>query len=1267
MEACCRLLTQRKRQNHARGSPRGAKYLSHTLTVHVYSLVVSKSFSEARFSRAKQPQQQRQHDEKTKVLAKSEGNNLDYCVGHARGELGWLPAPCGMDGRVSVGDRRENPTDVRPKLGFAATLGPMPPTGVAAPRREVVPSIGNGIGRETRDTTTSPPVACDNAHQPTASTSTSSDAPNERLRRELNATKHELVDATAVALSGMESHAELVWARRDLAAQREAAVRWQKETTARTRESSEKDDRIRERLRKLGLWRLMGRLGLDMSLQNNSRLAMKTWLDAVRRRARMEGGLVTHTTPDRKYASKGNTRTDSEKQNPDDHENPLSDDPDSDSDDGEPGPRRWRSCTKRKQTTEKISAFNDPDLASRRSSMVDDDDAESVVSYSTLASTEFDGGGNDDKSSVVSEDEGHGLRFLELKGSKNKKKHSYSTAPTAAPGLRHADLARLAMSVPPSGPIGGVGSEAVLAWRERASAAAADLEAMSAAKFAAEEELRARRRVERATTSKTAEQEEVLRGEIETLRCSIAAGEQRHATRLASAAEQHELNVKSETAWREKLAVQLCEAQASREEAEGTLRELQRSTRDSAVLAARRVEEDAVAETETKRALALERDIESLRFEAETRETTWREKLTAETTARDDLEKAHVTLRETQRATNEELEQTRDAAVRAAQALEKELNAARVERDAAELAAREATNTSRAHHDEVSELSKTRERDLETRLLESRRKMLASDIAWRERLAEAENRAAAAAATAEARERELADASREAALQREAAVAATAAIAMARETAAAAAAKAASAREAAAEAEAAVSLASSSAFSSRTVAERLALESAAAEARASSEQRESSSREALDAERKLRADAESSLRDTTQTSRARETGLEEALHEARENTRAASEARADAANALAAKERELADVAALRAAAAEEATRARLAEYALSERLADVSTSAKVTQAERDDLSGELVTLKETHDTLSGGFQKLRDENETLIRVQNETSRRDAALLQQHKEKLEAKEREFVELKRLRDEADANAETWKRRVERTEAELQEMSVSTARATDERRHAMDAEARAVSLLETKLSSLDSTLSKQVESLQTRLNNAQSALAKAEAKMLVMARDLAEAEEELETRDALAAEEGRRVASTKETSQVRLIETRQGMNDAVPVVETSSTGVSDHPIFSKTRNNRHVEVERMLKALAFDPNVRDKHGNTVLAVAAQNNRKRLVKAAVRAGVRLDAQNEKGNTAAHFACAYGYEDISEYLVKKGADPGILNGEGKRPDQGL
>ena len=86
--------------------------------------------------------------------------------------------------------------------------------------------------------------------------------------------------------------------------------------------------------------------------------------------------------------------------------------------------------------------------------------------------------------------------------------------------------------------------------------------------------------------------------------------------------------------------------------------------------------------------------------------------------------------------------------------------------------------------------------------------------------------------------------------------------------------------------------------------------------------------------------------------------------------------------------------------------------------------------------------------------------------------------------------------------------------------------------------------------------------------------------------------------------------------------------------------------------------------MLSSGAVSPDARDRNGNTVLIVAAQNNRKRVAKAAVRAGAPLDA---KGNTAMHFALAYGYEDIAEYLVRKGADPTVTNEEGLRPDQGL
>ena len=113
--------------------------------------------------------------------------------------------------------------------------------------------------------------------------------------------------------------------------------------------------------------------------------------------------------------------------------------------------------------------------------------------------------------------------------------------------------------------------------------------------------------------------------------------------------------------------------------------------------------------------------------------------------------------------------------------------------------------------------------------------------------------------------------------------------------------------------------------------------------------------------------------------------------------------------------------------------------------------------------------------------------------------------------------------------------------------------------------------------------------------------------------------------------------------------------------------SDDGRGVHPVFSRVRNNRHGEVEDMLASGAVDPDIRDNHGNTVLAVATQNNRKRIVKAAVRAGVPLDAQNAQGQTAMHFAYAYGYDELAEYLIRKGANPMVTNVHGLRPDEGL
>jgi ankyrin repeat protein len=196
---------------------------------------------------------------------------------------------------------------------------------------------------------------------------------------------------------------------------------------------------------------------------------------------------------------------------------------------------------------------------------------------------------------------------------------------------------------------------------------------------------------------------------------------------------------------------------------------------------------------------------------------------------------------------------------------------------------------------------------------------------------------------------------------------------------------------------------------------------------------------------------------------------------------------------------------------------------------------------------------------------------------------------------------------------------------------------------------------------------------------------SALALAEAKMVRMARDLAEAEEELEQRDAAEASrlEGLTMGLTMATSRMRVAAPETlltaDQNDAETPAEIHVSSAleiqreralvprSEHDIFSKVRNNRHGEVETLLSSGAVSPDFRDRNGNTVLMVAAQNNRKRLVKACVRHGVPLDARNLKGNTAMHFAKAYGYEDVAEYLVRKGADPTIVNHEGLRPDQGL
>ncbi len=303
------------------------------------------------------------------------------------------------------------------------------------------------------------------------------------------------------------------------------------------------------------------------------------------------------------------------------------------------------------------------------------------------------------------------------------------------------------------------------------------------------------------------------------------------------------------------------------------------------------------------------------------------------------------------------------------------------------------------------------------------------------------------------------------------------------------------------------------------------------------------------------------------------------------------------------------------------------------------------------------------------------------------------------------KERALAELKRMREEANEATETWRARLEResgarekVEGELRELQLSSraerdaaeraaAGEAERRRRAVEEEKIRVEALEKKLQALQESsrgASASRGALESRLKESEVALARAEAKMARMRRDLEEAEEELELRDE---EEDKKTAAgaallpprppptavIPQQQQQQQQQPSSSLRDSTASIGRGSgglgrgSGAKSHPIFSRVRNNRHAEVEAALVDGTVDVNIVDQHGNSLLAVATQNNRKRIVKACVRAGVPLDAQNAQGQTAMHYAYAYGYVELAEYLVRKGANPMLVNQHGLRPDEGL
>lgn len=104
-----------------------------------------------------------------------------------------------------------------------------------------------------------------------------------------------------------------------------------------------------------------------------------------------------------------------------------------------------------------------------------------------------------------------------------------------------------------------------------------------------------------------------------------------------------------------------------------------------------------------------------------------------------------------------------------------------------------------------------------------------------------------------------------------------------------------------------------------------------------------------------------------------------------------------------------------------------------------------------------------------------------------------------------------------------------------------------------------------------------------------------------------------------------------------------------------------------IFSKARHGRYKEVEELLEAGALVDGT-DARGNSVLIAACQGGSLKTVKALLRRGCETNAQNHQGNTALHYAFAYKYEEVADYLIRKGgALPDICNMHGLACVEGL
>ncbi|CAI2380208.1 unnamed protein product [Moneuplotes crassus] len=127
----------------------------------------------------------------------------------------------------------------------------------------------------------------------------------------------------------------------------------------------------------------------------------------------------------------------------------------------------------------------------------------------------------------------------------------------------------------------------------------------------------------------------------------------------------------------------------------------------------------------------------------------------------------------------------------------------------------------------------------------------------------------------------------------------------------------------------------------------------------------------------------------------------------------------------------------------------------------------------------------------------------------------------------------------------------------------------------------------------------------------------------------------------------------------------IDEEEDYSESSKAEDNDSFDIASADIFSLARNSKTQTLQTALK-MGIDPNSKDKFGNTILIIGAQNGDKSIVKSALRYGAHINAANKNGNTALHYCYEYDYIELAEYLKSKGAMSKV-NKMGIMPELGI